>query len=109
MTDEKKYTMRDMVLAQRDAYARGLGEETQYWGDDAVAKAHREYPLPKVTRPRVVSDGTMEWKYENELLMCRYSGWDVWRSVQYSEVPLNRRRAEALADLLANPTEEVEA
>jgi hypothetical protein len=115
-TASRTYTERELVLAQREAFKRGydnrhVGEATTPWGSwpGIVEAAEMLYPLPKVTRPRVVRDNTLEWKYENGHFAYRYGGASDWHSTQYSEVPINRRRVEVLADLLANPTEEVES
>jgi hypothetical protein len=121
MSTEKKYTERELVLAQRRAFRDGAqalychkvipSGHSPYADalDEVRESTDKRYPLPKVTRPRVVSDGTLEWKYENGYVMYRYSGSSDWYSTKYSEVPINPRRVEVLADLLANPTETVDA
>ena len=113
-TASRTYTERELVLAQRDAYARGLGEGTQYWGDDAVAKARHEYPLPKVTRPRVVDDPHVfsQFKADGGKLYWRggNTGWYAFDNVANPPAFLpTEERVRLWADLLANPTEEVES
>ena len=53
MSDEKKYTERDLILAKREGYVRHCLQmlmSKQYAETDAALL----FPLPKVTRPRVV-------------------------------------------------------
>jgi len=72
MSNEKKYTEQDLVLAQREGFRAGSrwlacwcdcncsvgdypwfkGDNDQRVGDEAA----KRFPLPKVTRPRVVQD-----------------------------------------------------
>lgn len=105
--EPKKYTEREYVLAQRDAFMAGLADPIQYWGKDALQEARKRYPLPRVTRPRVVKDATgWEWMLaDGSQLRYRASFASDWSD------SLNlgaKGRIAALRDLLANPTETVE-
>ena len=111
-------TKREVLIA-RDAFSRGA-----LWGDecwpivktDADGEAAERYPLRKVTRPRVVRlhpqspyyafrfrvvGGKIEWANLST---------DDW--TEYGDIEEECHNAEflrALADLLANPTEECDA
>lgn len=132
MSDEKKYTERELVLAKRNAFVDG-----SYWGynasQESAAKSvgvlgawsracadmasESAYPLPKVTRPRVVRDSVgMEFRFiaENEPPFVEWRNTltekKLWRvSAAGDGVAVNAERAKLWADLVANPTEEVEA
>src|SRR5687768_8461977 len=87
MSDEKKYTLRDMVLAQREAWISGRATDidddyARARRDDWQAKAKASYPLPKVTRPRVVTDpheSLVQWRISQAKL--------EWSSPSRSWVP----------------------
>ena len=130
MRDEKKYTERELVLAKRNAFVDG-----SYWGynasQEAAAKSvgvlgawsradadmasESAYPFPKVTRPRVVQDevdgywavvdGALRWSTfgGGTGLICVNGGF---RTELLKPTPT---RVAMWADLLKNPTEEVEA
>jgi hypothetical protein len=57
MSTQKLYTEREMVMAQREAFEAGADAYACFvpWKGSAAEAAVR-YPLPKVTRPRVVRD-----------------------------------------------------
>ena len=88
-----------------------------HWADDetiayAEGAAAARYPLPKVTRPRVVQDTTrIEYRLAPETADCyaaieyRSAPGLAWRVV--SDVAATAERVRLWADLLANPTEEV--
>jgi hypothetical protein len=135
----KTYSEREKVLAERAAFVAGAGaahldrvrcESVQtttdmYSPHDRVpyfnhtyakAVAAREYPLPKVIRPRVLIDpkGDWQWSVRDGRLMQRTT-LDAcnWYDANNSPYP-NRfqplaSRVMLWADLLANPNEEVEA
>lgn len=132
MSDEKKYTERELVLAKRHAFVDG-----SYWGykasQEAAAKSvgvlgawsradadmasESAYPFPKVTRPRVVQDphdSTITYRAVDDLLEYNDglrgfidigSTSETWSNDNYP----TKARVVLWADLLANPTEEVEA
>ena len=112
MSDEKTYTEREMAH-ERQAVARTvlLAHTTMgYEKCDAIAR--QSFPLPKVTRPRVVQDPLYHWKkwrvIDGELQRNgSEDDSDEWVSTPLSDMTAARVRV--LADLLANPTEEVDA
>lgn len=106
-------TVRELVREQREAFQTGWwlrhGEKRPF---DDGSPAHRAavqcYPLPKVTRPRVVHDGDYDYKCEAGQLFWRgkVTGW--WH-FDHKEPPTPTvDRVKLWADLLANPNEEVE-
>lgn len=118
MSDEKKYTERDLILAKREGYVRHCNEACGQWSEHAMQKfAESAYPLPKVTRARVVKDpmdgsgwavkdGMLQWTYDATARMCIIAVFDepaFWS--KYRPTPA---RIRLWADLLANPTEEVD-
>jgi hypothetical protein len=112
--DGERMTKREVLIA-RKAYKDGAAAERGHAHDDAGWKpaAEARYPLPKVTRPRVVRDQhnpAQEWIVEDGFLRCRNAGgaWMKWAEYKLSAdfAPLPERVA-LWADLLANPTEEV--
>jgi hypothetical protein len=118
MSDEMRYTERDRVGAWRAGFIRGMGEALRAVVDlhpgagallDALPWAEmaaREYPYPKVTRPRVVAeDYDLSWRYVDGGFELN-TGDGIWRPGPYITVTPHRVRL--WADLLANPTEEVE-
>jgi hypothetical protein len=116
MSDEKKYSERDMVMARRQGFVTGIHEfyshrdvprHLSYVTDDAERKAARVYPLPTVTRPRehVDKDG-YRWRCVDGRLESKSSRYAEWSCDDSCLV--RPSDALALADLLANPTETVE-
>jgi hypothetical protein len=114
---EKKYTERDLVMAQREAFARGgyLLRDPFTPRDEWRRRAEREYPLPRVTRARVVRDtagiawrvvdGRLEFDRGDE----RLEPSQQWATTDwYGTLRIGAERIRLWADLLANPTEEVE-
>lgn len=113
-----KYSEREYVLAQREAFLQGAAHGREYAHVPSkcgqVGCASRRYPL-KVTRPRVVRDsgpmGSSEWRYVNGRLECRLTGameWDVADGEDGTcKMFIRAERVKLLADLIANPTEEV--
>lgn len=111
MSDEKKYTERDLVLAKREGYVRHC---TQLCGNEemAVERAVGLFPIPKRVQPRVVKregivscflwrlvDGVLQWSDPDQI------GWTTYRMDTPDEW---RRVGPIYADLLATPTEEVD-
>lgn len=107
-------TEREAVLRERRAFLSGVGRtltETH-----AKLAAAEYYPLPKVTRPRVVTDsgagliaretswrvvgGALQWKTGSE--------WNNLAGPMNEGMFITAQRVRILADLLANPTEEAE-
>ena len=108
-SDEKQYTERDLVLARREGFERGAVALASRGAFEDVARteAERRYPLPKVTRPRVVTrTDIVEIRIMDGVLQYRGAGcgWSVYRQVYWSP-----GMQDAMRDLLANPTEEVDA
>jgi hypothetical protein len=104
-----RYTERDMVMAQREAFMRGWHHGlTQEPADPTElawyrSEAVKRYPLPKVVRPRVVTDseGT-QWKVvDGGIVGFRPPSCTVQR------IP-DKELVTIWADLFANPTETVE-
>lgn len=113
--EDEDYSRREIFIA-RQAFADGvcarpvLGDA--WYG--AEAEAAKRYPLPMVTRPRVVKDetgpaGTYYWRVDRGVLQHTTSldagMWEPLAIGMYITVP----RVHLLAELLANPTETVEA
>jgi hypothetical protein len=104
------------VLVAREAYTRATGAIMTVDSRTAERWAAREYPLPKVTRPRVVTDAHgVQWsfvsatRFKDALLMAKRPEWTDFRNGGDMDYPLiSLELAPVLADLLANPTEEVE-
>jgi hypothetical protein len=112
---------KDAVLREREAFLEGVAYERAafpIWSARPKEQASQRYPLPKVTRPRVATD-----PYESDYVWSVRAGdlHFLWLKTD----PSNWKRASGLyenllltplpsrvtlwADLLANPTEEVEA
>lgn len=111
MSDEKQYTERDLILAKREAYVAGHSCATAphcdvITRDTASREAAYRYPLPKVTRARVVKDSVGDkWSVVDGCFVCHdgETGENIFISSWCSPEFIR-----ALADLLANPTEEVQ-
>lgn len=110
-----------MTLAQRAAFEQGASWRTNigpYTPGQARTfaspEAARRYPLPRVTRPRVVREaskrfGDIEWKYEHGALWHRFVPDTQWRKLdsENSGMYIYPERVTLLADLIANPNETV--
>ena len=117
MSTEKKYTERDLVLAKREGYVKGRNDGEFGLKDIAAATARVLYPLPKVTRPRRLDYGKTLFEVRDGKLFSSSDGGETWYKTVFrnlygdeyfgNDLP-KRDRLLALADLLANPTEEVE-
>lgn len=107
---------KDAVLRERAArvagcvYAGGEGH-----AEECLRRAPQKYPLPKVTRPRIVVlngyalravAGEIEWAAGVTAGEPRWVGVSSRSALSLRPTTFLVR---ALADLLANPTEEVEA
>lgn len=128
MSDELKVSEREAVLRERKAFERGYRTRPYELaqGGAAVAKMkpdeweqgalrcvmEREYPLPKVSRPRVLQEhGTgFKMRYVNGHFEHHVDDGKGWRwSVGRESCAITQERVKMWADLLANPTELVEA
>lgn len=109
MSDEAKYTERDIVMAQRAAWARAANAVAggpMNLGR-ACEEAKRLYPLT-VKRPRVVTDnGGVAWKVEYGELRCREPGLGKWCDAIPFGWVIDANRATIFADLFTNPSEDV--
>lgn len=134
---EKTYTERELVLAQRESFAAGSAwrwADTHPVADERVndrerAVAERRYPLPRVTRPRMLPDPHVEfdqfWRCVDGVIQwapnehCR--GERFWHALgEQSDLTFKApgatvalihdvtiARIKLWADLLNNPTETV--
>lgn len=124
---QKLYTEREYVLAQREAFIDGYITENDCTcdltsgcsscRDVGEVRAAARYPLPKVTRPRVVADpecGAFEWSVVRGELHVRNpesksaTEWGIANGHDFGAFEPTRRRVQVWADLLANPTEKCE-
>lgn len=134
MSDRKVLTERDVVVRERAAWAAGWlsAPANHSCSKDTVemARAHAKqiYPLPRVTRPRVVADPhgsnwTQKWRVRDGAIEWEKS-WDgkgdKWVPLTPQAMPrtngspenieqVTNQRIAMWADLLARPTEECEA
>lgn len=95
-------TWEEFQRARREAFAAGGSYYASGWTGSIAEEARRRYPITKRV-PRVVSDGRCEWRMVDGELEYRLSNL-VWQRCGY-----NAERVRLFADLLANPTEEVES
>ena len=104
---------KDAVLRDRAAALRALMELTIATREHAAKRVAELFPLPKVTRRRVVKDPhgvgewryTAAWSYPTVELRAQQDG--DWRVTDWSLL-VTKERIAVWSDLLANPTEEVE-
>lgn len=120
MSAPKMVTERDAVLRERAAYGAGLlrgNHQSFSRPNDLEAQAARIFPLPKIVRPRVISEESglscVDWRYVDEQLWWRHHAntrqtWNSLSSATGAGMFITAERAVLLADLIANPTEEVE-
>lgn len=113
MSDKPTVTEREVVLRERKAYVAGWRDVNRLDGDMA---ATRLYPLPSITRPRVVKDPaypSYEWRVVDGLLEWRRDPYSSgWVSIETAGgfigiYAATKQRVAVWADLLSNPTEEV--
>lgn len=90
------------ILLQREAYAKGL-RHAGYSAEGSASAARLAYPMPAITRPRVVtlSDGQQYRRVDGTLEFRERDVFD-WR-----ESYITDEKIATLANLLANPTETV--
>ena len=118
----KAFTEKEKVLAQRAAWVAGA-EFCRIRDIVTVSTIEREansrYPLPKVTRRRVVVDPHIaaEWKLGDEELMwrrtgetksCRLPDAREWQFAFVNRLAPTKERVALWADLLANSDEVVD-
>jgi hypothetical protein len=120
--DGQPMTKREVLIARR-AFESGVhwmyGREcvlpSAWPGDERMSRAASDcYPLPKVTRPRVARDprGIGSWgakKFADTLAIHYVGESDGAWSPEFRHFLATPERVALWADLLANPTEEVEA
>ena len=126
MSEQKMISEREAVMRERAAFVAGAerfacegckGLAPDYAGKEAAER----YPLPTVTRPRVVTDphlrdDSVSWRVFDGVIQYRENRDAMLDSIIDSSwvvgppqfIPTAERVA-MWADLLANPTEEVEA
>jgi hypothetical protein len=114
MSDVKMVTEKDAVLRERLAFRSGWcchrAYRVGYAPIDPEGEAARAYPLPKVTRPRVVMDARgVKWKVMEGRLHALEPHCDGWARADNTHWLLPPDRVSLWADLFANPTEEVDA
>lgn len=111
MADDKRYTERDLILAKREGYAKGLSA-LYSTRDERVAEfeAAARYPMPTVTRVRRVPDPNgvpgLLWTFQDGRLVPWMSGFNSQDSTPY---PMTAERIRMAYDLMQHPTEEVGA
>ncbi len=127
MTDPKTVTEREAVKREQRAFAKGWvakeiggGLETCLCSvcedkrSGVMDRAAKVYPLPKVTRPRVVMDPESDlWQfrmagavmYEARSRMTEGGPWGEWQNFAHT---MTVDRARALVELADNPSEEVD-
>lgn len=130
MSDEKKYTERELVLAKREAYVAGVADKLRHihgsahsafasytrtstgHDDRADANAKRLYHLPKRVVPRVVKDVPgwhgYQFRVVGGVFEVRYLDNGVWAVVTMTTRGGYEFLGPVYASLLANPTEEVD-
>lgn len=135
MSDEKKYTEKDMTLAKREAFQTcacwlyiqpDVLQSQHPILDKATEKAREVYSLPPRRVPRIEPDpepyvryfgawsGPREWRCVEGQLQSRTRGARIiaGQAVEYPwsaavQIPPTAKRVALWADLLANPTVEV--
>jgi hypothetical protein len=118
MSNEKKYTERDKVLFQREAWTKALHLNTAHTWDWCAKSAAGQFPLPMVTRPRVVDsrDTPLKYRISDGVIERAFKGHDNWHRSTWNDRPIFAKdlrdgdvcELAAIVDVLANPTEEVE-
>lgn len=103
---DKMVTEREAVLRERGAFIVGARlVSPPRRNDTLLAETKARYPLPLITRPRVVTDNEgVEWRIVDEVLQTRVrpkGDWGSWMP------KISWQRIDLLADLTANPTEQI--
>ncbi len=110
---------RAMIEAKRGGFESGVHwfygrkevvANLGYIVDEAPLAAARLYPMPHVSRPRVVTDASKrEWRVVDGKLEYRGEDHRPWSNAEGCSFFITSERVRILADLLANPTELVDA
>ena len=112
-------TERQAAFRERAAFAEGVTWERARgprWSDGAQTIAERHYPLPRITRPRVVQDSTgVYWRVVVAHDDARIEYAELFAPGRFTDVTCFRpgmpgvspERVALWADLLARPTEDV--
>ncbi len=108
------FTARQVSEMQRAAFVAGAMHATTYPTDTFAVAAASFYPPPKVTRSRVVKDpilGNTQWHVERGEIVGEVGDCGHWYTLTAGDKAFRpvAARVTVWADLLANPTEEVEA
>jgi hypothetical protein len=111
---EKKYTDRELIESERAAFLAGINAKPSI-GDPwrgAACEAAARYPMPKVKRQRIVTEKNgRQWRFDDTHFHTRSAIDRLWMVMGDRDGPtlsLTVERVELWADLLENPTEEVE-
>lgn len=115
MSDEKLYTKRDLWTAKREGYMRRC-QETGMTAPEASRCLSAAYPSPKRTTTRVVEDPHsphIHWRVDRGLLYVMDAAGPGEPEYQLyprrgEDLYTDAKRVALWAELLANPTEEVE-
>lgn len=115
MSTTQMISEREAVLRERAAARKALAyfDGTGRGADRAQQLAAEWFPLPKIRRPRIVSDpgvrgGGVRWRLMNgQLQWNSHSQWNSLNDARNRGMFITAERVRVLADLLANPTEEV--
>lgn len=112
---------REAILREQQAFVDGAVHGAMHSGralDQYRSAAEHRYPLPKVTRPRVVPDphggSALEWSVRTDdtgksrIAVQRRHDPGGFRT-SFDGIYVTAERVALWADLLANPTEQVEA
>lgn len=111
MTENTYARARDEVKRLRAAYVRGVRHASGVWPEQkakmlvnvAVENAAVLYPMPKVTRPRIVTAGSARYKVEHGRMYRQLRGFAAWTPVD----GIGPDKLRELRDLFDNPTETV--
>lgn len=113
---EKKYTEKDAILLKRQAYMEGMSMMPSFvtlTPDTLQREAKRRFPLPRVTRPRVVTENPFGLEYRavrrpDGLLVIERRLAHSAEKWSEPNLTLDPARVKFLAELLATPDETVE-
>lgn len=112
MSDEKTVTEKEAILRERAAFVFGA----KRWPDMqnvCVEEAKRRYPLPLITRPRVVTDKDgSEWRVAGSRVECRVGPNEPFRASSAErdlamQIRVDEKFRREFASLLLEPNETV--
>lgn len=96
------------TLIAREAFIAGSDWSGKSWYS-AAEEAARRYPLPKITRPRVITfpdiHGEFAFLPNSNQIGWRARSGDIWQTPYFTLTPARLR---GFMDLASNPMEEVE-